>query len=163
LAVPSHDFAAGEVLSAANVDGYLNNSYYFFATQTVAQSIPDATFTALTFTAEVFDTDGGHTTNTKYTAQTAGRYLAQGGVTFATNATGQRYVRLAKNGTEITGSGCRVDASGNSTGIVSRTVIVHLDVGDYLEVQAHQSSGGPINTLISSDLSPSFTVWRLSS
>lgn len=55
----------------------------FFARQTVAQTIPNNTVTALTFTTEDIDVANGHSTSTntsRYTAQASGKYRLTGSI-----------------------------------------------------------------------------------
>lgn len=164
--MPAHDFTAAEVLTSANVDGYLNNSYYGQFRQSVSQNFTDATFASLTFTTEDFDTDSGHDTVTntsRYTAQTAGRYMCMGAWGLTGNAAGQRYVMWLKNGSAILGSGIRVGGTTNANLTPARTIIVDLAVGDYVEMSCHQNCGITLASLSSADTQSSMTVWRVSS
>lgn len=164
--MPGHDFATGEVLTAANVDAYLNNSFYFYARQTVAQTLADSTFTGITFSTEDFDTDSGHSTSSntsRFVCQTAGVYLLAGCVSYTGSTTNQRYARFALNGTAVNGSATRLTGSANSCAVPARTVILTLAVSDYVELQGHQNTGGNLDTLVTSDLQSSFLVWRMSS
>lgn len=121
--------------------------------QTAAQTgIANSTFTAITFGFEDIDTYNGHSTavnNTRYTAQKAGKYQLSGGVAWAANTAGQRWTRWAKNGVEIEGSGTSVNATSSGQALTpARTIIVGLAVGDYVELQGLQSSGGPLDTYV---------------
>jgi hypothetical protein len=134
----------------------LNNS--------AAQSIPNTTWTNLTFDHEEYDTDGMHSlvTNTdRITCVTAGKYLVLGFVYFAANATGNRQLLLLKNGgsTEIFSfEGNPTASSGCLTNVYC---IIELAVGDYLQLQAYQNSGGALNSLSGHPTYPQFTVGRM--
>jgi hypothetical protein len=129
-----------------------------------AQSISDATWTALTIDTEVYDSDGGHSTTTntsRYTVQVAGTYLITGTAAFAANATGNRAVRLAVNGTAIIGSFDKT-LPATATHSSSRLSVAQAvcAVGDYIEVYGYQNSGAALNTSTGTDVAPSLsTQW----
>jgi hypothetical protein len=119
--------------------------------QTVAQSVASATYTACTFTTEDLDTVNGHSTSSNTSRWTvpsgwAGAYMLSGGGKFATNATGFRSGQFAKNGSVILGSEGPGLAAADTSTFDARTVVVSLAVGDYVEMQIRQSSGGSLNT-----------------
>lgn len=165
--MPGHDYAAAEVLTAANMDAFSNNSYYAQMRQTSGQSITNNTFTALTFTTEDFDTDSGHDTGSntsRYTAQTAGRYEFSGGHSWAADAAGVRESRWAKNGSAVNGSGIRIQAvAANIVAHPARTIIIDMAVSDYVELQVLQSSGASLSTDASGTYMSTMTVKRVSS
>lgn len=106
------------------------------------------------------DTYGGHslTTNpSRYTAVVAGWYTVNGCATFGTTSTtGLRGVRIAKNGAAVQGMCCMFQAPTStnvSPAIATPTRDVFLNVGDYIEVQALQNSGGNLSTIAGTDLS----------
>jgi len=134
--------------------------------QTVAQSIPHATQTAIQFNAEDLDTAGGHdnvTNNTRYTAQKAGKYLL-GGAVNTVSATGFRGVVWFKNGSAVPGS--QIDSApvaGSEWPVAARTIIVTLAVSDFVELRLFQDTGGgALNTGVSSDVQSTMTVAFLS-
>jgi hypothetical protein len=118
--------------------------------QTVTQTLTTATWTSITFTTEDADLAGGHSTATntsRYVIANAGYVTLEFGVTFAgASVAGQRGVRLVKNGTAIPQGRLLVNpaASGSTELMGSKTVAVA--VGDYLEVQGYQTSGGNLDT-----------------
>lgn len=118
--------------------------------QTVAQTIANATWTALTFDVEDIDTHAGHSgTSSRWTCPTGlgGTYELTGGVSWVPNATGQRWCRFYKNGVEIEGSGANIDANASQpTLTVARSTLVVLAPGDYVELYAFQSIS-PANPL----------------
>ena len=126
--------------------------------QIVAQSIPNATFTALTFTSHLVDQDylGGlmhsDSVNTsRATANYPGEYLVSGTYSTAANATGVRGVQWAVNGTAVNNSGSNeTSVTANIANVVAVTMRVYLNIGDYVELQAFQSSGGALLTNVGS-------------
>lgn len=120
-------------------------------TQTVAQSIPNNAFTAMTFSTEEFDSHNGHSTSlntSRYTAQRAGKYVFNGGPSFGPNATGGRGTWWAKNGTAVNGSQILIpnNGAGLSTNVPGRGVFVDMAINDYVELFAYQNSGGALSS-----------------
>jgi hypothetical protein len=131
--------------------------------QTAAQSIPNATFTPLTFTTEDVDTRNGHSTSvntSRYTAQVAGRYLIAGGFSVDVNGTGSRGVVFAKNGGFIDGTQVMLASSGGlvSTIVPARSKTINLAIGDDVEIYGYQNAGGALNTLVSGSDQSSFLI-----
>jgi hypothetical protein len=112
-------------------------------------TIANATFTAVAFSAEKYDTDNFHSTSTNTSRITipsgkAGKYLITGKLNFNSNATGYRQIAIYKNGSSLSYNAFAV-VNGNVTGVT----IVSLDSlaeGDYLELFGYQTSGGNLNT-----------------
>lgn len=113
-------------------------------TKSSAQSINSATWTAVTFDAEDFDTDAFHSTSTNTSRITVpsglgGKYLFNGVIGFASNANGDRSIRLIKNGTTT------YPVAANDAGGIGVTqnfnLILDLVATDYVEIQAWQNSG----------------------
>lgn len=121
-----------------------------FAYRSTTQSISTGSFTALSLDSELIDTDTMHDAGTnpsRLTAVTAGIYVVAAGVSFAFNATGQRALRISKNGL---GGGVVEDArpaitTGAANTSCTTSAIARLAVGDYLEAFAYQDSGGALN------------------
>lgn len=115
------------------------------------QSISNNTYTTITFNSEFFDTDSYHSTSTNTGRITipsgkAGKYLFTYYVTFDTNGTGSRRATLLKNGTDyITFFGTGAFSSFRT--VASQAVICNLAVGDYVELQVYQNSGGSLNVV----------------
>lgn len=134
--------------------------------QTSAQSIANSTSVAITLNAEDVDSDvdgvGGHdnvTNNTRYTARYAGWYWIGGGIGYASNATGVRIVEWWINGILVDGSGvCLSAVSGVSSRVPARAMLIFLAIGDYVECMAFQTSGGALNTAVSSAEMPSMNL-----
>jgi hypothetical protein len=113
-----------------------------------AISVPNTTFTALTFDTEQLDTDGYHSTVTNTSRITipagkTGKFSINGAVTWNANATGDRYLTLRLNGNAIGSQLHMGTAAGKNFGIFE--TIYSLDAGDYIELFAYQASGGSLD------------------
>lgn len=121
----------------------------------VSQSINNNSWTALNFNTEDVDVGGGHSTVTntsRWVAPESGMVLVSGVYSPASNATGRRGIRWAKNGTVIPSSQSMVLAGTTSLlNIASLTHMVPVVAGDFIEVQAFQESGGSLGTQGSPD------------
>lgn len=115
-----------------------------------AQSIPNATATNITFSSETYDTDGFHSTSTNTERITipsgkGGYYLVYSTFNYAANATGRRLIYAQLNGSGIlqskegwalqSAAGCNIDIM----------FVREFVAGDYLTIQAWQSSGGNLD------------------
>lgn len=128
---------------------------------TVLQTLPTGAWTSLLFDFNEKDSDGGHSviTNTnRYTSQTIGWYDVVATAAFVVNPTGSRGARLLKNGASVPGRGNLVPSINVDTLAVQVSGTVFLAVGDFLEAQAWQNSGGNLNTAVLSDLT---SYWSL--
>ena len=114
------------------------------------QSIPDSTFTAITFAVESFDTSGIHDTSTntdRFTVPSgkAGYWLFNGNINWASNASGYRQIAAVKNGT-LTGSEPNPGTSAVGNILAQPlSAIFYLAVADYISFYAFQNSGGSLN------------------
>lgn len=116
---------------------------------TANQSIPNATFTAITWDSEYFDTDAFHSTSSNTSRFTipsgkAGYYEIIGRLDYAANATGSRRIAIYKNGTLIQGSVFVVPAGGFEITAQINSVL-NLAVADYIEIYGFQNSGGALD------------------
>lgn len=117
------------------------------------QTLSNATTTAISWTAESLDTDGFHSTASNQSRFTipsgkAGKYLIQGSIQYNTNSTGIRGVYIHLNGSITGGVYCsQFSASSALTTIINFNHIINLSVGDYLEVNGYQSSGGNLDVI----------------
>lgn len=166
-----------DALSSTNLNAYIRDPIRFLMKPPIAklrhivtQSLTNGTAVPITFTSEIVDTDidgiGGHSTSTntsRYTARYPGWYEISGGVSFASSGTGIRLASWAVNGSNIPGSDALIPTagSGNSTRLPTRTELVYLDIGDYVELKALQTSGGALNTAVTNDEQATMNVtWR---
>lgn len=112
-----------------------------------AQSSSNATATAITFDAELFDTDGSHdnvTNNSRLTCKIAGKYLVTGHAVWTANNTGMRYAYIRVNGSTVMGYQTTAALTGGYETQVTVTRVLDLNVGDYVELVAEQNSGGTL-------------------
>lgn len=168
-------WVSGEIVTAGYMNTEINTAItwllsgfpLFRAVQAVAQSIPNTTWTALTWSTEDIDRDNGHSTSvntSRYTAQTAGRYDCDG--LYIVNLTGTNIAaaRLAVNGTAVQGSADWQGKTNNNFQAARARDTLYLAVGDYVELQAWHDFGSARNTEISGgDVAPSFRVRWISS
>jgi hypothetical protein len=117
--------------------------------RTSTLSINNTTHTAVAFTAEDFDTDTMHdnaTNNTRITFTTAGKYIIIANVSWASNATGIRQIRIRKNGTDDFDLDARTLVVPHSgLGIAQEVVtIMSVSATDYIELMVYQDSGGAL-------------------
>jgi len=112
------------------------------------QTINNATYTAITFNSENFDTDAFHSTSSNTSRITipagkGGYYLISGNVSFNGNATGERIGALYKNGSLV----ADMVSTAASTAISKAfplSFTINAAVADYLELFAWQNSGGTL-------------------
>lgn len=118
--------------------------------QTVAQSLTTSVWASVTFDVEDYDSANAHDTavnSSRFTAVYPGWYLVAGQGGFVANATGIRATRWVVNGSVLNSSDSHIGAFATFAGDVpARTKLVYLAIGDYVELQVFQSSGGALNT-----------------
>lgn len=150
-------WAAGEVLTAANLNLYLrDNTEMMGASRPSARIFQTATTTLTTgvagnvlFDTETFDVGGLHSTslNTdRMTISTGGLYLFQATVSFASNATGYRRVSIVNNSGGAIATDTRV-AFGTFNSEVNVVGVDRMAPGQWVNVQATQTSGGNLATV----------------
>lgn len=145
---------------------FMANVPYAVLLQTVStQTLTTATWTTLLWdnpsSANMVDTYGGYnpgSSQSRYTAVVAGTYRIRGLASFANNATGLRATKILKNGTPIQGSSDRRAAPSVSGATSECEWFVPMAVSDYVEIQAYQSSGGNLATLVDTDACSSMLV-----
>lgn len=134
-------------------------------THNAVQTLTTATLTVLAFNTEIFDAAAPNamhdtvTNNSRITIPTggAGWYMINGNVEFVANATGVRQVQIRHNGATVIAS---VIVPTTAAGVCRLNVSAQyrMNVGDYVELQAQQTSGGNLNVTATTDLSPSFSA-----
>lgn len=132
--------------------------------RTTGQSIPSATFTAISFDTERYDQDAlwDVANPTRLTCTRAGIYLIVGAVIYATGATGQRQTGIRLNGaTFLAAVNGGVAVATTIFPCHNPTTICQLAVGNYVELVAYQDSGGAVNVAQFDDYSPEFAMHRL--
>ena len=148
-------FTAGEKPTASKLNANGKTALDFLLAppnlslrQAVAQSLTNATFTALTFDTEVVDTDSMWTSGTDITVKTAGLWQIVGHVSYASNATGGRLACIYVNGTEVRRTA--VQAVNGLQTTVPISFMTQLAVNDVVTLRAYQASGGALNTDVAS-------------
>lgn len=123
------------------------------AVRTTTQSINDSTVTVIAFNGtDDFDTDALHdpsSNNSRLTAAIAGKYFVYCFVDWASNATGERIVRIEKNssGTPTAANVIAATYAVADAFLVNNNVacLTSLAAGDHVEVMVFQTSGGPLD------------------
>lgn len=113
------------------------------------QSINDSTVTVVTLNSEDFDVGTCHDTGSNTSRLTIptggdGLYLIIAKAVFAANATGQRNLRILKNGSAIGTQTVATPAAGFSINLVNSIVDAGA-AGDYYEMAVFQNSTGALN------------------
>lgn len=118
--------------------------------QTVSQNVTTGTYTAINFDVEDSDSAGGHdpALPSRYTAVYPGRYEVTPGGCLASSATGRRLLRLIVNSSLVPGSMGGMPAAATVIPLAGRTIDVYLGIGDYVEAQLFQDSGGTLATFV---------------
>lgn len=107
-----------------------------------------ATWIPIPFDVDYYNNFGMHDTavnNTRITALAGGMYRIGGQVTWAANATGIRGLSVYLNGTTF----MAVQALTATATVIHLNLMTEfiLNVGDYVELQGYQDSGGNLNVL----------------
>lgn len=121
----------------------------FMGRQTVAQTISNATITALTFTTEDIDVADGHSNSTnpsRYTAKAAGKYRLTGSISVPANLAAQQMVGYYyKNGSLISTGTKGVFYVANYASaeqqMIMPTIYTSLAAGDYVELMVLKPTG----------------------
>lgn len=88
---------------------------------------------------------------TRLTIAQTGRYMIRGAITWDTNGTGERYIYIYKNGSDVPAADQRPAVSGGNT-ITASQITLQLAAGDYIEISGYQNSGGNLNALTPSNV-----------
>jgi hypothetical protein len=121
------------------------------AVRTATQAATQNVDTAVQFTGtEEFDSDTMHDTSTnssRITVPYAGIYEVHGHLYWAANASGTRYVILAKNGSNMTfgTTGVRASPPGANVFMQDFSDVLPLAAGDYLELIGNQDGAASLN------------------
>lgn len=117
-------------------------------------TISNATATIIDWNSERLDTNAFHdnaTNNTRITIPSgyAGKYLITWQWGFNFNASGYRQVQILLNGTQLPQSYNLVTMNGYTT--QSAAIVYPLSVGDYLQLEVTQNSGGSLDSAATQD------------
>jgi hypothetical protein len=112
------------------------------------QSIATGSFTALDWDLDLIDPTALHSTSSNTSnvyIKTSGYYLITAQIQFATNATGNRQIRLYKSGVFIDRTTAVMIANASVPIFVTSSSPQYLVAGDYVSVYAYQNSGAPLD------------------
>ncbi len=167
---------AGDGNAAHYLDGTLNFSTPSAASGPSVRAYADADqslgtggvlpagLQAIALNQESWDTDGMHSnvTNNGYiTCVTAGYYMFTGQVTFASNASGYRLLRLIKDSSQTFGEASAVPvADGHDTTLQVRGV-VYMAAGSHVSLFAYQNSGVSLNSKTAAYGSPFLAAHKI--
>lgn len=115
--------------------------------KSAGQSIANNSNTILTWNTEDYDTDAMHdnaVNNSRLTFQTAGKFLVICNNDWAIGSVGVRSLVIIKNGVDRIAAS-KTDASSLGSSFYSASVIDDFIVGDFVECEVLQSSGGSLN------------------
>ena len=117
---------------------------------TSALSLANNTGTIVNWTAENFDSDAFHDLSTNTSRLTVpsgkgGKYLVSAMGVYAANATGVRATALRLNGTTYVGEFAASVTGAGTNQSTTVVAILNLSAGDYVEVDAFQTSSGALN------------------
>jgi len=111
-----------------------------------AQSIPNNAWTKVNFDASWFDVQNEiDLTDHKWTATRGGKYFIRAKAQFAQNSTGQRGIRIMRNGIDLDVSIMEKDGDSNAETYLQTVILWYYGEGDYLEIQVYQDSGGNLD------------------
>jgi hypothetical protein len=121
--------------------------------RTSAQTIPNNTWTAVSFSQATFDdrpselsTHWSSGTPTRLTCRVAGTYYVYGSVMFTANTNGDRMIGIRLNGSQFWfTSNTRAVTVATLNTILDVSGIIKLNIEDYIELMAFQNSGGGLN------------------
>jgi len=112
------------------------------------QTIPNGTYTEISWGTEMSDTSRLHNPASnpeKIYIKKSGWYTINAQISFDTNATGVRIIRLRKNGAVLDRSTMTAAPVTGASSSIATTVPVILAAGDYISVEAYQNSGGDLD------------------
>lgn len=116
---------------------------------TSTESISDSTITPVPWDQADFETVSTMwdvANPTRLVAPTTAFYMAFGGLDYAGNVTGDRSVYITKNGASLPETAITIPGASGS--IISIAWAGVLAANDYLELEAEQDSGGPLNVVV---------------
>lgn len=138
-----------------DVDVFLLDRPVMAARANATQSLGDGSWTDINLVTEEVDQGAGasstqHSTSSqtaRFTAVWAGWYWFGGVVAYASNGTGRRGARWAKNGSAVEAAAFlgQANTSSGINGFAAPGRLIFLNVGDYVTLQGFQNSTGNLN------------------
>lgn len=129
-------------------------------------SIPNATFTNLTFNTELEDSDTMHdlVTNTdRITFKTAGFYNVFSSVRFDASSAGYRLIGIYLNNATFIAADGRVPIPAPDQTDMGVTTGRRFAVNDFVTLRLYHTAGAALNCLAYSEFTPIFGAFRVSS
>lgn len=128
--------------------------------QSSAQSIPNGTWTELSWANRTDVTTSGVTVGSSgFTVVVPGVYQVSACVGFAANATGQRHLQIYKNGAAILQASGGNAASGSDIQRLSGSGNLRLAIGDVINATVFQTSTVSLNTQIGAGYNVLTLTW----
>jgi len=149
ISIPS-----GATLNSAGtntLEGIANTPAFLAQKPNSAQSISQDSTTKVTFTDEIYDSDGTYdTSNSRFTPGVAGKYCISAQVGFE-NMSDAKYVQvyLYVNGSELNSRSMGLNVNGADTTqdlFFNFTYTVNASATDYYEIYARQNNGNSRDT-----------------
>ena len=156
----SSDVLRGDMTFGAVVAGTIPSVR---AKHSVNQTIPSGTPTILSFDSEDWDSEAIHSTvtnNSRLTCVTAGKYLVTAGVGWQSNSSGYRRLGVLRNGSVAWAYNHSTPISGASHYQQIRAQL-SLSVGDYVTLEAYQTSGSSLTITGGQQYSPFFGMAKV--
>lgn len=157
-------FVPGPLSSAslntlANAVAFVLNIPSFRMYQSVAQNLPNATWTQLALDTQDYDSDGGRSGISPYTytipSNLAGRWTFNYGGSAASNTTGVRDHALYKNGAPVPASQANTSFPVAAAASMSpRPQTIYCAAGDQIALYMYQNSGGTLATDVTANNVP---------
>lgn len=138
--------ASDGVVYNGSANNFGGNLYVGYGTTT--QSIPNGNSTLISWDADLTDPQQMHSASAAPTAvyvKTPGLYRVTAQVQFAANATGERRLTIAVDGSSVNAYTSSAGGSAGSPTTVNVSNIVSCSSGSYVGVFAFQNSGGALN------------------
>ncbi len=167
VAIPfQRTWGVGEEVTAALLNANIRDGYNFVLKDRpllrisagTSTSIPNATWTAISFNTEHTDTDGMFApTSTTVTVQTSGMYMITGGIQFNGNNNGDRGIRFTVNGNGIAGANAFKSPAGSCGQVNTRLVM--LAQGATIQLQGIHTAGVALGTRTDNERSFLEMIW----
>lgn len=112
------------------------------------QSIPNITYTALSFNSENYDNGNFHNTvtnNSHFFAPIVGKYLITASASFVSNATGARIIKIMRTGTTDLVVSVQNNNGSSYTVQLNVATVAHMGEDDYVQALVWQDSGDALN------------------
>lgn len=144
---------SGQVLAAEIATAPAERPYAFRAYQSAAQSLAASTWTKVTLSTEVHDTDDVFDVAlSRFQPTQAGWYQLCGRVRFTDNGAQALFAAVYLNGAVYDlGGVSRPRATGSVDLVCEASALVYLDGSDYVELWARQQSGASLNIIAAAE------------